>query len=327
EAGIGPRRLLPGTGACALPDAVRLTAHAVARGCRGVLLLPPFYYKPVTDDGLFASVAELIERVGRAELRVYLYHIPPVAQVGYSLALVERLVHAYPGVIAGLKDSSGDWSHTLALIERGFDDFRVFSGSETFLLRNLRTGGAGAISATANATPDALVTLYREWRSERADTLQDALGRTRAIFQRYPMIAALKAFIAESTHDPEWERVRPPLTPFSAGQRSERYAALREERSRSGPRAGPTGGRARRHPCGESSSSGDRSPCRWPACARTRSCCRRSESPAVAGPSTARPIPSTSRAPGRSRESGSASDGRRRTARCSDRSRRTPPAP
>ena len=233
EAGIGPRRLLPGTGACALPDAVRLTAHAVARGCRGVLLLPPFYYKPVTDDGLFASVAELIERVGRAELRVYLYHIPPVAQVGYSLALVERLVHAYPGVIAGLKDSSGDWSHTLALIERGFDDFRVFSGSETFLLRNLRAGGAGAISATANATPDALVTLYREWRSERADTLQDALGRTRAIFQRYPLIAALKAFIAESTHDPEWERVRPPLTPLSAGQRSELFAALREERSRS----------------------------------------------------------------------------------------------
>ncbi|HEX7060496.1 MAG TPA: dihydrodipicolinate synthase family protein [Woeseiaceae bacterium] len=220
EGGIDPRRLMPGTGACALTDSVRLTRHAVARGCGGVLVLPPFYYKNVDDDGLFASIAELIERVGSDALRMYLYHIPPVAQVGFSLELVERLVRTYPAVVAGIKDSSGDWSHTQALIERGFDDFRVFCGSETFLLRTLRAGGAGCISATANVNGAAIVELYREWRSPRADALQSALDEVRAAYQRHPMIPALKAAVAAFTGDPEWRRVRPPLTPLDDAHRS-----------------------------------------------------------------------------------------------------------
>ncbi len=215
DGGIDPRQLMPGSGACALTDTVRLTRHAVARGCGGVLLLPPFYYKNVDDDGLFASVAETIERVGSDALRIYLYHIPPVAQVGFSPGLVERLVRAYPAVIAGIKDSSGDWSHTQALLERGFDDFRVFCGSETFLLRTLRAGGAGCISATANVNAAAIVELYREWRSPYADALQAALDEVRAACQRHPMIPALKAAVAAFTADPEWRRVRPPLTPLA----------------------------------------------------------------------------------------------------------------
>ncbi|MGH7128763.1 MAG: dihydrodipicolinate synthase family protein, partial [Planctomycetaceae bacterium] len=161
EAGIDPRHLMPGTGACALPDTVRLTRHAVRLGCGGVLVLPPFYYKAVDDDGLFRSYAEVVERVGNADLRIYLYHIPPVSQVGISIELAERLVRGYPQVLAGIKDSSGDWNHTRAFLERGWDDFRVFSGSETFLLQNLRAGGAGCISATANVNPAAIVELYQ----------------------------------------------------------------------------------------------------------------------------------------------------------------------
>src|SRR5439155_11919801 len=122
--------------------------------CAGVLMLPPFYYKNVSDEGLFRSYAEVIERVGDARLRIYLYHIPPVSQVPISLALIERLLDAYPGTIAGIKDSSGDWNNTHAMLERfqpqGFD---VFAGSETFLLATLRGGGAGCISATANVNP------------------------------------------------------------------------------------------------------------------------------------------------------------------------------
>ena len=114
--GIPANVLLPGTGCCALPDTVALTRHAVQNGCFGVLMLPPFYYKGVSDDGLFASVAEVIERVADARLRIYLYHIPPMAGVGFSLPLIERLLKSYPSVVAGIKDSSGDWKCTKALL-------------------------------------------------------------------------------------------------------------------------------------------------------------------------------------------------------------------
>ena len=112
DAGVDPARMMPGTGSCALPDAVRLTAHAAKLGCGGTLMLPPFYYKGVSDDGLFAFFAEVIERVGNAALQIYLYHIPPVSQVGIGIPLIERLLHRYPQTIAGIKDSSGDWATT-----------------------------------------------------------------------------------------------------------------------------------------------------------------------------------------------------------------------
>src|SRR6266851_3753681 len=108
-------------------DRPRLSGAAVRAGCAGVLMLPPFYYKGVSEDGLFRSFAEVIERVGDARLRVYLYHIPPVAQVGFTVKLVERLVTAYPRTVAGMKDSSGDWNNTKAMLDAfarsGFDVF------------------------------------------------------------------------------------------------------------------------------------------------------------------------------------------------------------
>jgi 4-hydroxy-tetrahydrodipicolinate synthase len=161
--GIDPARLMPGTGCCALTDSVRLTAHAMKLGAGGVLMLPPFYYKGVSDDGLFRSFAEVIERVGDRRLRLYVYHIPPVSQVPITLGLIERLLKAYPDVVAGVKDSSGDWSNTKAMLDAfaagGFD---VFAGSETFLLANMRGGGAGCISATANVNPAAIARLFRD---------------------------------------------------------------------------------------------------------------------------------------------------------------------
>ncbi|PYM74429.1 MAG: dihydrodipicolinate synthase family protein, partial [Candidatus Rokuibacteriota bacterium] len=175
-AGLDPARMMPGTGCCALPDSVRLTAHAMKLGCGGVLMLPPFYYKGVSDDGLFRSFAEVIERVGDARLRVYLYHIPPVAQVPITLALVERLRKAYPTQIAGMKDSGGEWSNTKAFLDAfarsGFD---VFAGSETFLLQNMRHGGAGCISATANVHPGPIARLFDSWRAADADAQQARL--------------------------------------------------------------------------------------------------------------------------------------------------------
>ena len=225
EAGIDPARMMPGTGACALPDAVRLSAHAVKRGCAGVLMLPPFYYKAVSDEGLFRSYAETIERVGDARLRIYLYHIPPIAQVPIGYDLIERLIAAYPGTVVGIKDSSGDWANTEGMLKR-FPGFTVFAGSETFLLRTLRGGGAGCISATANVNPAAIHRVFAEWRGPQAEALQAELDDLRGAMQKFPMIPALKETVARFSGDPEWRRLRPPLVELTEDQRRALLAVL-----------------------------------------------------------------------------------------------------
>jgi 4-hydroxy-tetrahydrodipicolinate synthase len=220
DAGLPESRMMPGTGTCALPDTVELTRHAMQRGCAGVLMLPPFYYKGVSDDGLFASYADVIERVADETLRIYLYHIPQVSGVPITLSLIERLLARYPGTIAGIKDSSGDFANTAAMLERfqprGFD---VYCGSEMFLLETLRRGGAGCISATANVNPGAIARLAAEWRAPDAASQQSALDDVRKVFQQFPMIAALKEAVAQFACDDAWRTLRPPLVPLAAGQR------------------------------------------------------------------------------------------------------------
>jgi len=218
DAGIDTGRMMPGTGCCALTETVRLTEHAVNLGCAGTLMLPPFYYKGVSDDGLYASFAEVIERVGSSSLRVYLYHIPPISQVGISIDLIERLIKAYPDTVVGVKDSSGDWDNTNAMLERRWDDFRVFAGAETFLLQNMRGGGAGCISATANINPAAIDKLYQEWQSADAERQQQELDRIRDTAMAFPMIPALKATVAHFANDAQWRTVRPPLVALPEDQ-------------------------------------------------------------------------------------------------------------
>ena len=207
---LDPARMMPGTGACALPEAVELTKAAVDADCAGVLMLPPFYYKGVSDEGLFAFYSEVIQRVGDERLRVYLYHIPPVSQVAIPHDLIERLLKDYPGTVAGIKDSSGDWENTRAMIEL-FENFDVFAGSEQFLLQTLRAGGVGCISATANINPAAIHALYADWQGEGAAARQEEITAFRLEIAKFPMIPALKAVIGLRTDDPDWGRVRPPL--------------------------------------------------------------------------------------------------------------------
>src|SRR3954464_6822077 len=190
--GVPAGALMPGTGHCALSDSIEMTRAAVALGCAGVLMLPPFYYKGVSDEGLYRNFAEVIERVADSRLQLYLYHIPPVSQVAITLELIERLLARYPGIVAGVKDSSGDWSNTKAMLDAfaksGFD---VFAGSEVFLLQNMRAGGKGCITATGNINPAAIDKLYRSWQGPDADALQKDITATRAVMQKYPMMAAL----------------------------------------------------------------------------------------------------------------------------------------
>ena len=226
-AGVDAGRMMPGTGCCALTDTVRLTAHAAKLGCGGTLMLPPFYYKGVSDDGLYASFSEVIQRVGSDALRIYLYHIPPVAQVGLSVDLIERLVTDYPDTVVGIKDSSGDWDNTRAMLDRQWNDFRVFVGSESFLLANMRNGGAGCISATANVNPAAIDHLFQTWQQDDADAQQEGLDRVRDTVMAYPMIPALKATVAEYSGDDAWRRVRPPLVDLGREQSAKLADELR----------------------------------------------------------------------------------------------------
>ena len=191
-------------------------------------MLPPFYYKNVSEEGLYRYFSEVVQRVGDTRLRIYLYHIPPVAIVGITPRLVERLLKAYPRAIAGMKDSSGDWNNTKTFLDAFAgrnSHFDVFVGSETFLLANMRNGGAGTISATANVNSVAIYELYSVASAVSADVdleLQQArLNVVREVFSntKFPsMIAALKQAIAFYANNPEWARVRPPLVELTTKQ-------------------------------------------------------------------------------------------------------------
>ena len=226
--GVPPSALMPGTGHCALSDSIEMTRAAVELGCAGVLMLPPFYYKGVPDEGLYRNFAEVIERVGDERLQLYLYHIPPVSQVPISLQLIEKLLTKYPRIVAGLKDSSGEWSNTKAMLDafakEGFD---VFAGSEVFLLDNMRNGGKGCITATGNINPGPIDRVFRNWRSAEADKLQAGITATRKIVQKQPMIAALKAAVAHFGNDPQWKVCRPPLIELTASQEEQLIGELK----------------------------------------------------------------------------------------------------
>jgi 4-hydroxy-tetrahydrodipicolinate synthase len=250
EAGIDPSRMMPGTGCCSITETVDLTAHGVKHGCAGVLMLPPFYYKDVSEEGLYRYFSEVVQRTGDTRLKICLYHIPPVAIVGITPKLVERLLKAYPSAIAGMKDSSGDWNNTKTFLDAfAKDAFDVFVGSESFLLANMRNGGAGTISATANVNPQAIHELYEKCsgvcvkprRNQKAlgtsasttgdlEALQVRLNVVREVFsnKKFPsMIAALKQAIAIYTNDQEWTRVRPPLIELTTEQAKLLAAELR----------------------------------------------------------------------------------------------------
>lgn len=229
EAGVPGNCLMPGTGSCTIEDAVTLSQHALKANCHGVLMLPPFYYKNVTDDGLFQYFSEVVERVGDAALKIYLYHIPPVAQVPISLDLIERLRKTYPETFVGIKDSSGDWENTCAVIQQfAVDGFQVYAGNERFLLQTMREGGAGCISATANINGKRIVALAKQWQTSLADQDQQRLNATRDVLEGFPMIPALKSAIADFRDSDDWCRVRPPLVALDEIQRKQLTTALSE---------------------------------------------------------------------------------------------------
>jgi 4-hydroxy-tetrahydrodipicolinate synthase len=225
--GVPAGALMPGVGMPALGDSFRLTRHAVGLGCGGVLSLPPFYYKPVTTEGLYAWYAQLIEGVGSDDLGLWLYHIPQMAGVGIPHDLIERLVRDFPETVLGIKDSSGDWSNTEAILRR-FPGFGTFPSSEGLLVKSHALGGAGCITASGNVNPRAIRRLIDALGTEEAEALQGGVAEVRRIFAEYPLIPAAKALLAQELDDPRLAHVRPPLEPPPAADLAQLTARLRE---------------------------------------------------------------------------------------------------
>ena len=218
-----PAKLVVGTGCCAVADTVRLSKKALEIGAAGVLVLPPFYYKGVSDDGLYGAYAETIERIGDPALKLYIYHFPKMTALDMSLELIGRLIAAYPDTVVGLKNSSGDWDNIAAMIA-AFPGFDVFAGSEEFLLPSLALGGPGCMSATVNLLAPQSAELYAKWQDAGAEVLQERLTALRTTISRSAPIPAMKALMARHSGHANWVRVRPPLVALEAAQ-TERLAA------------------------------------------------------------------------------------------------------
>jgi 4-hydroxy-tetrahydrodipicolinate synthase len=231
EAGIPADRLMPGTGVAAIPETVELTRHALSLGVRRVVMLPPFYYKGVSDDGLHAAYARIIDAVGDDRLEVVLYHIPQVSGVPLSLELIGRLIADYPGIVKGIKDSAGQLDNMKAIVA-AFPGFSVLAGADPLLLPLLASGGAGCITATSNLVADSLRTVFDRWDDPAAaaavDAAQARIVAWRALSNAYVQIPTIKAMLALRTGNPAWRRVRPPLLPFPEAD----FAALAEATGR-----------------------------------------------------------------------------------------------
>lgn len=209
DGGIPSRKLIVGTGCCAITDTVTLTRHAHLHGVAGILLLPPFYYKKISDAGLETYMAQLFDRVGENNVKIYLYHFPQLTGVPYSVSLVERLVSKYPNNIIGLKDSGGDWSHMEEIL-KAIPGFRLYTGNEKFLLSVLKAGGAGCISANANFTSPEAAAVYEAWKKGSGEKEQARLSTLRDVLDTYPSVGTLKYILAKWSGARDWVNVRPP---------------------------------------------------------------------------------------------------------------------
>ena len=224
--GIPATTMLPGTGTTAITDTVLLTRRAEALGCRGALLLPPFFYKNPSDDGLFAYFSEVIQRVG-GDIKLYLYHFPAQSAVPFGIDLIGRLLKAYPGKMKGIKDSSGDFANTKSYADHyAKDGFEVFCGDDGALHGLLNAGGAGCITAAANVGCATSAVVYANWNNAKGAAAQVTLAAIRKAVTSAPLIPGLKALVARNTGNAAWNHIRPPHMTLDAAGQAKLFAAF-----------------------------------------------------------------------------------------------------
>ncbi len=228
KSGVSPNKLIPGTGLCNFPDTVKISRHAIELGCKGVMTLPAFYFKDVTDEGLFQYYERLIDEINHPNLKIYLYHIPQVSGVGLSIPLVKKLRSTYPDIIVGIKDSSGVWENTEQLLS--IDGLIVYPGAELPVIDAIKLGGPGCISATANFNPTNIaqvIELSHDGKWDQAEEVHKDVKEVRYLFQDYSAIPAQKAMLAIKYKDDRWKNIRPPLVQISEQRSSELADKLR----------------------------------------------------------------------------------------------------
>jgi 4-hydroxy-tetrahydrodipicolinate synthase len=229
KAGVGGEQLIPGTGVNAGPETVELTRHALSNGVRKVVMLPPSYYKGISDEGLFRSYARIFETINDDRLQVVLYHIPQVSGVPITHALIARLIEAFPGTVIGIKDSAGDLANMQA-VAAAHPGFAVLAGADPLMLPLLKSGGAGCITATSNLIANSLRIIYdRLEDAALVDPAQERINAWRTLSNSYVQIPTIKAMVGLKAGIATWSRVRPPMLPLDAGQMADlqtKFAAL-----------------------------------------------------------------------------------------------------
>lgn len=215
--GLPMAQMMVGTGGCALADTVEMTRHAVQCGFAGQLILPPFYYKPVDDDGIFTFFANLIDTIADERLQVYLYNFPQLTGIPFSIAVIQRLIEAYPGVVVGLKDSSGDVDNARAIAD-ACPGFAVFPSSEGVLQSGWEQGFAGCISATVNLTSADAGRVWHQPTAPDAGKQQASISEIRAHIASFTLIPAIKYLLRRLHDSPVWERLLPPMVSMTAAQ-------------------------------------------------------------------------------------------------------------
>ncbi|MBX4973821.1 dihydrodipicolinate synthase family protein [Rhizobium lentis] len=208
-AGIPAKNIIVGVLVDAAEDAAMQAGLALSRGARNILLAPPSYFKNVSDDGVFRWFSAVFALLGDTARDIIVYNLPSVTMVPLSVSLIGRLRTAFPHIVTGVKDSSGDWPYTEALL-KAHSDLIILVGDERHLATAVRLGGQGAISGMANFVPHELRPLAEEGRDDaRIENFVLEL-------LKHPVIPAVKAMVARATSEEIWLAVRPPLVSISA---------------------------------------------------------------------------------------------------------------
>ena len=222
--GVPAAKILPGTGCASNTDTIDLTRHAVECGCENILLMPPFFFKDVTDDGVFSFYSGIIEAAGSPDLRIYIYNFPEVTGVWIRPGVVRRLVAEYGATIAGIKDSSGDWDYVTEMLAT--PGLAVFTGWETLVPELLAVGGNGNISGLANVVPPILRRLFDERPTDSDHPLLSGVTDLVDAFADLPVGPGIRALAATLRKWPAWRNMRPPLTPLDSASERELLAAF-----------------------------------------------------------------------------------------------------
>ena len=223
--GIAPEQLMPGTGCCALADTVALTRHALAAGVTSVLMLPPFFYKNNSDEGLIAAYSSIIDAVNDPRLKVLLYHFPQMSGVPITQVVARALVDRYPGVVVGMKDSSGDLEAMRAMMD-AVPELAMFPGSERLLGDELKRV-AGCITAGANVESPLIRTVWDQRAAAAVDAGDiDIMVKVNLLLREYGLFAPIKALLARHYDDTAWRNIRPPLMAMADDRRDALFAAF-----------------------------------------------------------------------------------------------------